>query len=46
MQNFHKSSKQKIDNTDLKLLSYFCYEVLHLSKVVLAICDISTNSQK
>ena len=43
---FFKFFMQIIDITHQKLLSHFCYALLHRYKVVLAICELSTNSQK
>ena len=52
IQNFHATWKkinkiftQNIGNSYQNLLSQIFYSLLHLSKVVVAICDLSTNMQ-
>ena len=43
---FYEISIQKIDKTYERLLPQVFESLLHLSKLVLANCDLSTNRQK
>ena len=44
--NFYKIYRENIASSYQKLISHISYSLLHLSKIVLATCDLSVNSQK
>ena len=46
MQNFRKIAMQNIDKIHYTLGSQLFYTLFHMSGIVPANCDVSTNSQK
>ena len=44
MQNYYENSLQNIDKFDQKLLSHFFNKLLHLTEVILDICELSPSN--